>query len=1015
MGLSAAQASVPSSVSQPFTLLGPFRWREADSGLPIVWYKNTSAPNPLVSGDAVSEIQTALSAWTTPASASIILQYGGTTFQSDADGPWTGIPTNTGVITFEDPDNELSGSTLAIGGGWSGGASSTVNGTSFGGFSRGYVIFRKAAELEALAPSFRQSLNFSRVLQHEIGHAIGLGHTQTDGSIPNAASNIMYPSCCQSGVTPVPPALGPDDLNGLTFVYPVTGPACTFSLSPTSASWGAAGGSGSATVSTQPGCAWSASSSASFLNISSGSAGTGSGTVNYSVASSSAFSSRTGTLTIAGQTFTVTQAAGCGYALTPSSASVPAAGGTGSVTVTTPAGCPWSAVSNASFANITSSTTGSGNGSISYQVSGNGISPRTGTLTIAAQTFTINQFGTGPIVTLDKPSLRYGATHSGTIVTSQTSAQLVRLSQTAGAAVTWTATSNQPWLIVSPTSGSGDRDLSITVATSGMTAPATATGSITLSLNGAGNTVAPIAVTVALIATGTSANSIGVVDTPLNNATGVTGAVPFTGWVLDDVEVANVFICRAPVAGESAPIDPNCGGAAQIIVGAGVFIDGTRPDVQAAFPLYPRSSRAGWGFMVLTNMLPAQGNGVFVFHAYATDRDGHIQLLGSRTLTCDNANSTTPFGTIDTPGQGDTAAGASYVNFGWALTQQPKFIPQDGSTITVFVDGVPVGSPSYNHYRSDIATLFPGLANSNGAVGFRTINTTALSNGLHTIVWTASDSAGVTGGIGSRFFHVSNASGAMTAAAEASRGSAALASMDRVADLPLDQAPLKVRRGWAADAPWRVYSSRTSRTVVRGEELDRFEIALGDGSDSYRGYLRVGNKLESLPVGSRLDAGTFTWSPGLGFVGAYDLVFVRGRVGAAVGRQEVRIVLHAKGSGHVGPQGVIDTPTSVQEVTQPFLVAGWAIDLGAAQGTGVELLHMWAYPLTGGAPTFLGAASYAGARPDVAAVHGEQFRDSGYGLTVQGLPPGGYDVAVFAWSTVTGDFVPAKLVRVVVR
>ncbi len=105
MGLSAAQASVPSSVSQPFTFLGTgYRWREADSGIPVVWYKNTSAPNPLVSGDAVSEIQTALSAWTTPASASIILQYGGTTFQSDADGPWSGIPTNSGVITFEDPE-----------------------------------------------------------------------------------------------------------------------------------------------------------------------------------------------------------------------------------------------------------------------------------------------------------------------------------------------------------------------------------------------------------------------------------------------------------------------------------------------------------------------------------------------------------------------------------------------------------------------------------------------------------------------------------------------------------------------------------------------------------------------------------------------------------------------------------------------------------------------------------------------------------------------------------------------
>ena len=73
-----------------------------------------------------------------------------------------------------------------------------------------------------------------------------------------------------------------------------------------------------------------------------------------------------------------------------------------------------------------------------------------------------------------------------------------------------------------------------------MTAPSTATGTVTVTLNGAGNTVPPIAVTLALIPTGLSANSIGVVDTPLNNATGVTGAVPFTGWAIDDVEVANV-------------------------------------------------------------------------------------------------------------------------------------------------------------------------------------------------------------------------------------------------------------------------------------------------------------------------------------------------------------------------------------------------------------------------------------------------------------------------------------------
>ena len=59
----------------------------------------------------------------------------------------------------------------------------------------------------------------------------------------------------------------------------------------------------------------------------------------------------------------------------------------------------------------------------------------------------------------------------------------------------------------------------------------------------------------------------GFVDTPMDNTTGVTGAIPFTGWALDDVEVTRVMICRAAFGAEVAPVDPNCGGAAQIFVG----------------------------------------------------------------------------------------------------------------------------------------------------------------------------------------------------------------------------------------------------------------------------------------------------------------------------------------------------------------------------------------------------------------------------------------------------------------
>jgi hypothetical protein len=545
----------------------------------------------------------------------------------------------------------------------------------------------------------------------------------------------------------------------------------------------------------------------------------------------------------------------------------------------------------------------------------------------------------------------------------------------------------------------------------------TATGSVMVMLTDGSGTAQIIAVVVTLLPTGTSAPPFGVIDSPLQNATGVTGAIPITGWALDDLEVAGVTICRAAVGGEVAPVDPNCGGAAQIFVGTGLFIDGARPDVQGTYRTYPRSNIGGWGFMLLTNTLPNQGNGTFVFSVYARDREGHVVVVGTRTITCDNARATAPFGAIDTPGQGETVSGSTYVNFGWALTQNPKFIPIDGSTLMVYVDGVAVGSPSYNHYRPDIATTFPGLANSDGAVGFRIIDTTTLSNGLHTIVWTATDSAGVTSGLGSRYFRVSN--GAASSVTAGARAASAIVSDASLADVPLETSPFAGRRSWDAETPWRSYEAgRTGRAVLRGEEIDRFELALGaHPGETYAGYLRVGDRLRQLPIGSRLEpqTGAFTWSPGVGFVGTYDLVFVRSAGARRLARREVRFILQPKGSGHVGAQVVIDTPRPLQDLAQPFALGGWAADLDAAAGTGIDALHVWAYPRAGGAPVFLGAATYGAGRPDVAAIHGEAFRDSGYGLLIQGLAPGDYELAVFAWSNVSGGFVPAQVVRVRAR
>ncbi|HEY7500088.1 MAG TPA: hypothetical protein VH740_16320 [Vicinamibacterales bacterium] len=509
--------------------------------------------------------------------------------------------------------------------------------------------------------------------------------------------------------------------------------------------------------------------------------------------------------------------------------------------------------------------------------------------------------GGGPTATmsLDKTSLRFGAVTNGASFLFQTSTQTVRLAQTGAGAVSWTASSNQPWLQISPASGSGSATLSVSVLSTAAIS-GVVTGTVTFTFTGAANNPGPINVALNVLQNGTSVGPFGHVDTPIDNRTGVTGAVPFTGWALDDIEIQRVAVCRFPFGAEVAPPNPNCGGAPHVFIGFAVMIDGARPDVAAAFPTYPRNTSGGWGFMVLTNMLPSQGNGTYVFVIHAQDREGAWTQLGTRTMTCANATATLPFGAIDTPEQGGVASGAGYINFGWALTPMPKTIPTDGSTITVMVDGISLGSVSYNHFRSDIASLFPGFSNTNGAIGFRVIDTTLLANGTHTIVWVVTDNAGTTQGIGSRFFTVSNGVGAVTASS-ATAGAVPVPSPSLVASLPAADDVVWGRRGFDLDAPFDAYRSTPVRRItLRGEEIDRFELALGErAGTSLTGYVRVGSELSPLPIGSQLDpaTGAFTWTPGVGFVGNYDLVFVRWDGATPIERREVRIAVHPKGMG----------------------------------------------------------------------------------------------------------------------
>jgi hypothetical protein len=85
-------------------------------------------------------------------------------------------------------------------------------------------------------------------------------------------------------------------------------------------------------------------------------------------------------------------AGGCTYSLSPTSASIAAAGGTSSVTVTAGAGCAWTVTSNAGWL-VPAVSSGAGNGTVSYTVAVNSSGGRAGLLSIAGLTVTVNQAG----------------------------------------------------------------------------------------------------------------------------------------------------------------------------------------------------------------------------------------------------------------------------------------------------------------------------------------------------------------------------------------------------------------------------------------------------------------------------------------------------------------------------------------------------------------------------------------------------------------------------------------------
>jgi subtilisin family serine protease len=377
--------------------------------------------------------------------------------------------------------------------------------------------------------------------------------------------------------------------------------------------------------------------------------------------------------------------------------------------------------------------------------------------------------------------------------------------------------------------------------------------------------------------------------------------------------------------------------------------------------------------------------------------DGRSGLSFPR-IRVDVAMGPGPILTIDNPTAGSTKTGPFSFN-GWAIDR--------GATSGTGIDMVhvyayaasgggpiAVGAASYGSSRPDVGAAYGSQFTNSGY----TINVPLLPNDSYTLIAYGHSTV-------SNAFIVTASVGIVT------NGPVPHPAMSL--DRPLSSSTsgsTVTASGWAID------TGGTSGTGV--DQVHVWAFPTGGGSPTALGVATYG--LSRPDVGAAFGNSRFNNSgfqiaaplpPGNYTITAYMHSTVSGTFSLTASATNVTV-----NSTNSNPQMNIDAPPPGASRTRPFTISGWAVDTGAASGTGVDAIHVWAIPVGGGSQFFVGAVTSFTARPDVGAYLGNsQFNNCGYSITIDGsnVPsPGSYDFHVFAHSTVTGNFPIARIVRV---